>query len=759
MTTARRLLPLLLAVGVLLAGAFAIVVRHAPATTWALPVQVGPIGDGATIRSVRRSEVEVRYEVGTRHDTHPVRIVDRWHPDPAPGIATAGTRVIADPRVDPDAVAAIVAAIRDREAAWPRPPPFVRALGTQASPAQEREAVTLEVVVVAWCAGMVATAPAWAAGVPLWAWCALLALLAARVGVTEALGVPGVWHSNQHGLDRVADVVANTPPGRANLGLLHGYGYYVVFQPLYRLFDGAVDVFRLAVGVTSLALVAAFLWLRALWASDRTALLGAAVLAASPVLLRIGATESMYVPAMAWTLAALWLFELHLRTDEGRWLVLGLGAAVVAAQTRAELMALVPAWLVLSMLLRRPSWLRTAWRRPVVVLAVPMAGVLFLPRLLEVLATPPPDDLRRTAADPLADPRLFVLDLVAALGVLALPWVRRGVVEGWRRLRLPSTPWVGLATAVGLGAVAYGAWVWPNGGPELRTWQIHAAFDPALEAPWVGVLVVVGAWIGARRDPGVVAWAALAWAGAMWVYLPQYDCLSTFVRTSLSTWPLLAALAAPALDAVVGRGRALGVAAVALLLVGDVVWGVPFLTARYPKQIQADLVDVVRRTVPEGDIVVWLAEADAPDDARARGLRVSRAHLDHWLGPAWTVRPLRDWVDGVLPPDRDVWFVRTADCQRVLLDPRGDAALAGRDTVRWRYLDTSDLTTAPRIAVDGLPSDWIDPWCGAALEASTEVVAMPLGDRVAGSIYEALVGAPAVVGLYRLSRDVPDGAR
>src|SRR5690606_18984686 len=150
----------------------------------------------------------------------------------------------------------------------------------------------------------------------------------------------------------------------------------------------------------------------------------------------------------------------------------------------------------------------------------------------------------------------------------------------------------------------------------------------------------------------------LAFAGAAFVYLPQYDSHSTYVRTSLATWPFLAALAGAGLAPAWRRGGA-GKALVVAALVAGVGWARPWLVHRWPKQLQGDLVAAIPALVPEHAVLVWLSEADVGEEAR--GFRVTRAHLDRWL-PDHTVVGVDAWLRGEAPADRPAFFVRTADC-------------------------------------------------------------------------------------------------
>ena len=261
----RRRLARLLGVVVLLGGLAGRFVRHAPPTTWSVPVRVGDTFDGWSVEDVRRTPFEVRVELSQGAVHRAVRWVDGSSATrPTLGHVGRVTLLADDPSAAPlpDAVIQpMIAAIAARQAAWPAPPAFVAPRTVKIPARAQLESVLAEGVIVAWGAAMVASAPelvAWLGGVSAGAWSALAALLVAQVGLVRWLGIGGAWHSNQHGFDRIADVEQGTPPAVAALGLLHGHGYYALFQPLYGLFGGRVSVFTLSQGVTAVGLVALF---------------------------------------------------------------------------------------------------------------------------------------------------------------------------------------------------------------------------------------------------------------------------------------------------------------------------------------------------------------------------------------------------------------------------------------------------------------------------------------------------------------------
>lgn len=725
-----------LAAVVLVVGLVALAVRWLPPTTWAVPVAPGDHLGAWTVVEVRRTPTEARVSLRADDDRRAVvRLVDRRNGVHAAERVTRRVRVVAESGADDGVLDAVAAPVAAWEARWPRPPRFVAAAGVVEAPRHAAETATLHVVVLV---GLVA----WTAALPRvlalvgGGWGALAvasAVVALQAALVLGLGVPGVWHSNLHGLDRIADVERLTPPGAAALGRLHGHGYYVVLQPLYALAEGHVGVFGLALGVASVALVALFGWIRVGWGGTREAGLGVLWLATFPPWLKIAGSEDMYVPAVAALALALLAFEGFLKRDDARWLALAAPPALLAMHTRAELLVLVPLALGLAWGLRRPATLVRAWRRPAIVGIVVLAGLACVPRALGILADPPPAELQRAASDPLRDPRLVVLGLLGLAG-LASTRAGRVVVAAVGRGRVVAV----VVIAVG----AYLGWLVGVGGPEERTWQLHPGVDPRLAAPWALVPCLFALPRMVRLTPARLAWVLLVGAVTTWVYLPQLDCLSTFVRTGATVLPLLAMLAG------VGAARVPGAAAwglAVLLGAGGVAWATPWLVSRSPKQLTGDLVAAARSTLPPGAVVVAPGPedlADLPAEARAPRLRVQ-----HVLGPDVRVVSIAAWSRGEV--QGPAWFLRTADCHHVALARDGTAWL-GDVRGAWRYLDSSTLDTGARVALAGFDDVEVDPACARVLAQAEPVVTWRLPTWNDGSVAETLVGLDPAIGLYRL---------
>ena len=416
----------------------------------------------------------------------------------------------------------------------------------------------------------------------------------------------------------------------AALSMLHGAGFYAVYQPLHDLggwfglmpgTDGP-DVPWISAGLTLATLGLVFGWVRRLWDDEGAGLWAVALLAGWPLVLRLGVTESMYVPAVFFAVASLSAFERYLRGEARVDLLLGLSAALVAVQTRAELMLLLPLWVGLQVVLRRPSWVARGVRDPWVWLGLAGALLGLLPRLHSLWANPPPESLQRAGGSWLDDPRLPLLVLAAVGLVWGVPAVRRRV-QGAARV------WLGRGVVVGLGALAVALvvhWI-PTQGPTERTWVAHALFHGEITAPWWLAVAAVALGSSLRAEDGRPAALGLGILAAWWLYLPQYDSFSTFVRTGLSTAPLLAAFAAPRL-AERGAGWAIGWA------VAGTLWGLPFLSTVWPKQAQHQVAEVARGlAVAEGLPVVALTWEDLEEDLRAPPFHASRLRIAHHLGP------------------------------------------------------------------------------------------------------------------------------
>ena len=743
-----------LALVVLLAGLVGIAVRHLPVTTWAVPVSAGPVAEWFVVWGGGCIPRGVRLDVGPEDRDAGARTLRLVAPGPWTGRTLGRTGRVqvelepGDGPVPPDpVVATILADLQAWEGSWPPRPAFLSAPGGRhlLTPMQRAEAVVLDGVLLAWLTGLLASLGALGralGGVRGTSWATLAGLVLAQGAFVRLLGIGGIWHANNHGYERVADVVLGVAPAAASLGLLHGYGYYTVFQPLHAL--TGLGVFDVAQLLSAGALVGLFVWLRGVMASDRAALLGVAWLACVPIFLRLSMSESMYVPALWWLTVTLAAFELYLRTDGPRWWGLGLASAFLLMQTRAEMMVLVPVWLGITMLVRRPDWLGTAWRRPSVWAGLGVAGLAFVPRLAALVATPIPTELRRVGSDPLGDARLGLLVLVGVACVVGAP----GPL-GRALARRVSAPVGWGALALGLLGLAVLDQLRPFPGPAERLVDVHPLLAGPASSWALAGLVVTAAWVPVRRQ--VVVVAGLAWVVATWIYLPQWDCLSTYVRTGMATLPWLALAASVSLERawqVLGARKAWPL--VGLVLAGSVGLSVPWLTFRYPKQVRQDVFTSFLDQIGPRDAVVALLPSDVPAAVQQAGFRVTANRVDRELPATVRVVGIADWQAGAVADADRVWFFRDLACQRAWLSPDG-RAWTGHDATTWTYADVARISTAPRVVWGSAPGDWMQPLCREAVgRAVEERLSAPVPGVQAGTIHETPFGTGGRVGWYRL---------
>jgi hypothetical protein len=147
--------------------------------------------------------------------------------------------------------------------------------------------------------------------------------------------------------------------------------------------DDAQVIFVTNAILASLAVPAVALLDLALVGSWPRALCAAVFLGVLPQHLRFSASEVLFVPAVTLGMAALGLFALYVRTHRLEDALCAALALSLAVQTRPE-MLFFPALLVALVLLAEPrSWRVLVERRTLLALSV--AGVLLVPRLLEVL--------------------------------------------------------------------------------------------------------------------------------------------------------------------------------------------------------------------------------------------------------------------------------------------------------------------------------------------------------------------------------------
>lgn len=751
-----------LALLVLLLGLASMGLRHASPLTWSAPLRAGPFEQGWHLTELTRTETRVQADLVRGEQRATLHLERRVGPLPPGAVEVGDYRVVSGTvhPAPPALLEAVAERVRDRGTGWTAPPPFVRATGGSPTPMQRLEQWLDELAVLLTLVAAAALGPELRVALPAVravSWVGLVAIGLGAAAITHALGTAGVWHANQHGYDRLFDLLHGTTPPLANLSLLHGQGYYMLMAPLVALFPGA-SVFDLALGACTLALVPWFLWVRMLLDDEARALLAIAVMVSTPVYLRVAPTESMYVPVLLWLGLALVAWELHLREGRVRWLFAALPPTFLAMQTRADLLLLVPAWVGWMMLARRPDWLRHTARRPAVWFGLTLAVAAFGPRLHGFVFTEKPAMTSTSVYDPLRDPRSAVLALICLLAVAHLPPIARRAAPLLSRR----------SARFGLGAAslaALAAWTWAYTHRSAGfdpDWTVSPLLDPGITAPWLPALAALGALRLLRAAPSTGGFLVVALAGAWLLYLPRHDCLSTYLRTTLHLTPLFGALVASALPDRQHPSPAARALVAALTLLSAVAWSAPWLQQRFPKQLQGDLLLWAVEHLPPDATVVWLADADLEPSAPA-GLQLDRLHLDKYLQHLPRVVPISTWLAGGLPVDAPTFFVHTADCHRVVLHrstpPR---AWTGTEALPWRYVNEPMVSVHPRIAVEGLRDD--QPFTQRACELIERASRSILFERalprtVAGSIYEELQGSAPHLAVHTIDpRPPPDVA-
>jgi hypothetical protein len=730
-----------LAALILLAGLARLAVLGASPLTWAVPLQPGEIAPGWRLIELRRTEAVVQLTLDDGARRAGLRLThrsDRAGPQP---LAFAG-RYRLDPADDqpppPDVIDAVAAPVADWDTTWPQPPAFVRPTAWDPAPGARLQASLVDVAVVLGVAASVALLPELAALTPAWTWLTAAGAGLIGAGTSLLLGLTGLWHSNQHGHDRLSDLAHGAPAWDANLALVHGTAYYALMSPLV---GGDPDGGRSAVGaalfLSTLALLA---WLPALrlgLADPARGVAAVVLLAGSVPWLRLAGTDSMYVPALLACGALATATEALRHTGRRRWLLLLLPWLVVASQSRGELMLLAPLAVLWRLVTAGPQLVLRLATTPSGLLGALLVALASLPRGLSLLAMERPEGSRRGA--PYLDPRLVGLAGLVLVGVAAWAPVRR---------RLGDRA-VGAVAAVGAVVVAA---LWglgrradpPPWGFEAA-FQVHAALDPRLTAPWLAALPLLGLAALARRDPTALAFLAVAFGSANALYVVHHDCWSTYLSVSLATTPLVAAAAAAALP------RRATPWAAALAATG-LVWSLPWLTTPWPKVAQDRLLRAIPAAVPAGATLVWLGPTDAPPDAADQPGAAQRVDLPRHAGDRYLVLPLAAWQAGAAPPDRPTVFVGTLDCHRPILSRSPPwRAWLGDEVRAWDLLQVAVVSAGPRYTIDGLvpAANWLDPACAAARAVGVPLLGpVPVQAGTQGSLWDEAHGDAVTLGLW-----------
>jgi hypothetical protein len=581
---------------------------------------------------------------------------------------------------------------------------------------------------VAAVAGTVAALPT------LWTLLGPVPWLGAMCGATFAAGMAawfrpfGAWHANLHGVQRTFDVLHAVPPWTANLGRLHGYAWYTWMTPLVGGGpDGGRDPYLMAFLLTLSALPLAAAWTTLLTGQRSAGAFAAILLAAAPTVLRVGASEAMYVAVLGpWCAAALGL-ELWLHDGRRRWVALASVWLLLTLHARADLLLLGPAWFAVRLASRPDRWQtwRACWPW---LLAGATVCVATTPRLIELLGTEIPGDAGQPLAQPWRDPRSFGLVLLAAWATLQMPWVASRAPAGHTNGRRVAAAGVGVAVGAMFGA----AWHQRPLGFEPG-FAVHLDLDPRYASPALLALTIAGAAsLARRRAPAVgalVGWLCLAGA----VHFGRYDGLSTYGATGLTTAAALAALGGSGLAALPGRaaraGAVVGVLASAVAVTG------PFLAWRHPKQQTVALLQAAS-DLPETATLVALQDADfgPPGD-----FKVDRLPLARLLDDRHAIASIGAWQRGEVLGE--AWFVETLDCWRPALarTPPQRARVDDATEVPWSRTGRPLTDVAGRITlVPPRPVHW-SACRDLTAAAEAPAIAEALAPVAIGSVDESLL--------------------
>ncbi len=740
------------AVAIAVAGAAAIAIREAPVQRWAVPIAVGDDLGGAKVLSVRRDDAWVLVDVARGTTRASFRLEHRQaapRPVGSPPLQVAG-RYRLDAAGPNAADPAAQAAALDRLAAWeaqvPRPPAFVAPAGNVGTSAQHAQRNLLDVAAVVALAATVAALPTMIAAAGPIPW------LGAALGVAFASAMAvwfqpfGAWHANLHGIQRTFDVLHAVPPWSANLGRLHGYAWYTWMTPLVGGGpDGGRDPYAMAYLLTLSALPFAAVWTALLTGRRSAGAFAAIALATAPTVLRVGASEAMYVAVLAPLCATAVGVELWLRDGRRRWIGFTAVWLLLTMHARADLLLLAPAWVAVRLASqpRGLSWRAwAAWGA-----AGAVVGLATAPRLFELLGTEIPGDAGQPLAQPWRDPRSFGLVLLTAWSALQLPWVA-GRAPGLQR------PWarrLGVFAGLGAGIAFATAWLRRPLGFEPG-FAVHLDLDPRYASPALLALTIAGAAsLSRRRAPAVAAlvgWLCLAGA----VHFGRYDGLSTYGATGLTTAAALAALAGSGLAALPGRGSQT-LALVGLLASSWAITG-PFLAWRHPKQQTVELL-LAASELPDDVTLVALQDADF---GPLGDFKVDRLPLARLLDDRHAVASIGAWQRGEVPGE--AWFVETLDCWRPALartTPQRARVDEGVE-VPWSRTGRPLTDVAGRIAL--VPQRDVHWSACATLSASTEAPVRfePLLPVAIGSIDESLLHPAPRQSLARLRRGPHEAA-
>jgi hypothetical protein len=485
------------------------------------------------------------------------------------------------------------------------------------------------------------------------------------------------WETMTHELERYADLRDLDYP--INLQHLHGPGFLGTVGAVRWLSGGLISPFAANAAMAGLAGLALFLagWWQARRWEVAWGTLGAFLLA--PVVVRLAPTLSLYLPAVALLAVALAAWSLWGERDDDDVFTAAVACSAAAMCCRADFLVFVPGVVGSWWLLLHPSRLRALSGRRWLVLAG--GGLVVAARVVELLDSA---DARSQGGPPLMVPeRLgpWLVLLVATIGLvhLRLPGGRRP----WEVVSVPVAVALVVAAVVQLVARV----VPPDLARTSPFW--HAGYtSPA----WWGFagLGLIGLVL---RRPREAVWLVCVLCGGAALVAASVDSSSTWVRTSLSTWPFLALLVGHGVGVLGAAGRragAMGAAAAVAVFLATAGQGVvahaDWIGWVYPRQAEFLWLQRVRAQLPAGARVAFLTWRDVPDitselypqlaqrGAIARFLGGENQAVFDPVGGGTPLGPLQPWTlqslgEALADEDLSVprYYLRTLDCARALL--------------------------------------------------------------------------------------------
>lgn len=582
---------------------------------------------------------------------------------------------------------------------------------------------------------------------PRWLMGTLLGIVVVQVVWMSTVVVHGPWATMTHGLERYADIRDQARP--VNLEHLHGPGFAATVGLLAKM---GLDPYRASLLLMSA--IAPFLALASWWSDDDpiAAVSIGALFAASPLVLRLGPTTSLYVPAVLLLAMGLAASSLWLRTGQRGALVATSAAVVAAAHTRADFLLFAPAVVGLRILIESPRALSS----PRELLLGAWPGLLILPRLAELIGG---SDTRTGHGPSLALPDHLTPWLVLLAAVLLLfrtpLGTRIAARVGW-----PVPLAIAIAAAIQLGART--PW------PELAQMSPFLHAGHTSPAAWLGLLAAL-----LLAPPRRTLWLSACIVLGAALYWPAMDSASTWVRTGLAPWFAWCWLAGQGV-ATLPRRAAVGLL---VLICGTGPWLThDWLRWSYPRQQEFALLQDVRERLPPGATLTILTTDDVPQgvtvDTHHQLLRrsgiprflggrnhatldVNRAGTPRGEEQPWTLQSISTALDG--PTKGPHYFLQTLDCHRHLVDPTSLEVVAGDHAVMLERATPISMARPERdfdlhAIAHSLPA--ADAYCRAmhANFHSEVIVEVPVHDGNLGAAREQVVSSEPKIGLYRLTQ-------